>query len=113
MTSATRSDTQSATRERIDVRDIAGGAELRVRVMPRAARDGVGGVRQGALVVRLTAPPVEGAANAALARVLGKLLGVPPSAIDLARGSRGRDKVLRIGGRTAAEVTASLALHLG
>jgi uncharacterized protein YggU (UPF0235/DUF167 family) len=91
-----------AVHETIDVRDISGGAELRVRVMPRAARD-----------VRLTAPPVEGAANAALARVLGKLLGVPPSAVDLARGSRGRDKVLRIVGRTAAEVTAALMLHLG
>lgn len=102
-----------AVHETIDVRDISGGAELRVRVMPRAARDGLGGVRQGALVVRLTAPPVEGAANAALARVLGKLLGVPPSAVDLARGSRGRDKVLRIVGRTAAEVTAALMLHLG
>jgi uncharacterized protein len=53
---------------------------LRVRVQPRASRDALAGEREGALVVRLTAPPVEGAANEALARFLGRTLGVAPSA---------------------------------
>ena len=65
----------------LDLRDGEGGITLRVRVQPRASRDALGGEREGALVVRLTAPPVEGAANEALARFLGKALGVAPSAV--------------------------------
>jgi uncharacterized protein (TIGR00251 family) len=79
-----------------------------VRVQPRAARDGVGGVREGALVVRLTAPPVDGKANAALARFLGRLLGVAPTAIEVVRGATGRDKVVRVAGLTPAHVRAMI-----
>lgn len=82
---------------------------LKVRVQPRAAGDALGGVRAGALVVRLSAPPVDGRANAALARFLGRVLAVPPSAITLLRGATGRDKVLRIAGTDAATVRARLA----
>lgn len=96
----------------VDVRDTAGGALLRLRVMPRSPRDAIAGVRDGALLVRLTAPPVDGAANTALLRVLAKALGVPPSAIELARGSKGRDKLVCIAGRTAAEVDAALATRI-
>ena len=71
---------------------------LRVRVQPRASRDALGGEREGPCVVRLTAPPVEGAANRALARLLGRALGVAPSAVadrERRRGpqqARGRDR---------------------
>jgi uncharacterized protein len=81
---------------------------LRVRVQPRSAADALGGVRDGALVVRLTAPPIEGKANAALARVLGRALRVPPSAIEVVRGATGRDKQVRIAGLTSAAVRAWL-----
>lgn len=81
---------------------------LRVRVQPRASRDGLGGVRAGALVVRLTAPPVEGAANAALLKLLGKALGLPPSALQLLRGQSGRDKLVLARGLDAAAVRAAL-----
>jgi uncharacterized protein YggU (UPF0235/DUF167 family) len=60
-------------------------------------------------VVRLNAPPVDGRANEALARFLGRVLGVPPSSIALVRGASGRDKVLRIAGADAATVRARLA----
>ena len=53
------------------MREAAGAVTVRVRVQPRASRDALGGLRAGSLVVRLTAPPVEGEANAALARFLG------------------------------------------
>jgi uncharacterized protein (TIGR00251 family) len=82
---------------------------LKVRVQPRASADALGGVRGGALVVRLNAPPVDGRANEALARFLGRVLGVPPSSIALVRGASGRDKVLRIAGADAATVRARLA----
>jgi uncharacterized protein (TIGR00251 family) len=91
------------------VRDVAGGATLCVRVSPRAARDEVAGERDGALVVRLTAPPVEGQANAALVRFLARRLGVAPSTVSVARGAKGRDKVLLVAGARADDVRASLA----
>lgn len=92
-----------------DLREGDDGVTLRVRVKPRASRDGLGGERAGALVVRLTAPPVEGEANAALGRFLGKLLGVAPSAVRLLRGATGREKLVRIEGLTADAVRHRLA----
>jgi uncharacterized protein (TIGR00251 family) len=80
---------------------------LRVRVQPRASRDAIAGERAGALLVRLTAPPVEGAANAALLRLVARALGVPPSSIEILRGATGRDKLLRIAG-VAADAVARL-----
>jgi uncharacterized protein (TIGR00251 family) len=73
-----------------------------VRVVPRAGQDGIAGERQGALVVRLSAAPVDGQANQALVRVLGKALGVPPSSLTILRGAAGRDKVVRIAGLAAS-----------
>jgi uncharacterized protein len=82
---------------------------LKVRVQPRASADALAGVRAGALVVRLCAPPVGGRANEALARFLGRVLHVAPSAITLVRGASGRDKLVRIAGADAATVRARLA----
>lgn len=65
-----------------------------VRVVPRAARNGVAGVRDGALVVRVTAPPVEGAANAALVEVLAEALGVAKGEIAVERGRAARRKLV-------------------
>jgi uncharacterized protein len=77
-----------------------------VRVRPRSARDLVEGERQGALLVRLSAAPVDGKANEALVRVLGKALGVPPTSIAILRGAGARDKVVRIAGLAAAALRA-------
>lgn len=79
-----------------------------MRVLPRASREGLAGLRQGALVVRLTAPPVEGAANAALLRLLGKVLGLAPSALELLRGQTGREKLVLARGLGAASARAAL-----
>jgi uncharacterized protein (TIGR00251 family) len=81
---------------------------LRVRVQPRASRDALGGERDGALVVRLTAPPVDGAANKALLRFLARALGVAPSALQIARGAKGRDKQVRVAGLDAAGLRVRL-----
>jgi hypothetical protein len=91
---------------------VAGGFTLRVRVKPRASRDGVDGVREGALVVRLTAPPVEGEANAALGRVLGRALDIAPSAVRILRGASGRDKLIAVAGVSAAGARARLEAAL-
>jgi hypothetical protein len=87
----------------LDLRDTADGLTLRVRVPPRASKDALCGEREGALLVRLTAPPVEGRANDALARVLGRALGVAPSSVRVLRGETGRDKLVAVAG-LAAEV---------
>ena len=92
----------------LDLRTAGDGLTLRVRVQPRASRDALGGERDGALVVRLTAPPVEGAANEALARFLGKTLGVAPSAVRVLRGASGRDKVVSVAGLDAAKARERL-----
>jgi uncharacterized protein len=81
---------------------------LKVRVQPRSAAEAFGGIRGGALVVRLTAPQVEGRANEALLRFLGRALEVPPSALEVVRGATGRDKLVRVAGLTASTVRTRL-----
>ena len=93
----------------LDLRDAKGGVTLRVRVQPRASRDALAGEREGALVVRLTAPPVEGAANEALSRFLGKALGVAPSAVRVVSGTTGRNKVVSVAGLDAATARERLS----
>ena len=92
----------------LDLRESEDGVTLKVRVQPRASRDALGGERAGALVVRLTAPPVEGAANEALVRFLGKALAVAPSAVRIVGGATGRNKVVAVAGLDAAAVRARL-----
>jgi uncharacterized protein (TIGR00251 family) len=92
----------------LDLREADGGVTLRVRVQPRASREELLGERAGALVVRLTAAPVDGEANAALVRFLARRLRLPPSALRLTRGAGSRDKLLRVNGVTAAAVRSSL-----
>jgi uncharacterized protein (TIGR00251 family) len=90
------------------VRAHDGGVTFRVRVIPRASSEGIGGERGGALVVRLTAPPVEGAGNRALQRFLAKALGVPGFAVKLLRGMSGREKVVRVEGVSIEEIWSLL-----
>ncbi|MBI2186338.1 MAG: DUF167 domain-containing protein [Acidobacteria bacterium] len=88
--------------------EVPGGVIVSVRVIPRAGRSGLAGTRDGALLVRLTAPPVEGAANAELVEVLAKALGVPKRAVAIVSGERGRLKRVRVDGVTADMVNSKL-----
>jgi len=83
---------------------------LDVRVIPRASRPGLGGMRDGALLVRLSAPPVEGAANAQLIQVLAKALDVPKRHVTIVAGERGRVKRVKVEGMTAEHVAKRLKL---
>lgn len=80
------------------VRADAGGVVLRVHVRPRASRPGVGGFHGAALAVRLSAAPVEGAANRELVRILARALGVAPRAVSIEAGAHGREKRVRVAG---------------
>lgn len=82
---------------------------MAVRVQPRASRDQLVGWRGETLALRVTAPPVGGAANRAVAALLAAELGVPPSAVSIVRGDRGRDKLVRVAGLSRQQVQARLA----
>ena len=79
-----------------------------VHVTPRAARDEIAGWVAGELAVRVTAPPDEGRANATACRLLAKALGVPKTAVSVARGARSRHKLLGVAGLDAEEVAKTL-----
>jgi uncharacterized protein (TIGR00251 family) len=87
---------------------MAGPVRLEVRVIPRAKRTEIAGRRGGALLVRLAAPPVDGAANEALRAFLAERLGVPQRQIAIVRGATSRDKTLAIEGIGAAAIEAAL-----
>jgi hypothetical protein len=79
-----------------------------VRVQPRARRDEIAGERDGRLVVRVTAPPVDGKANAALRKLLAKRLGVPPGSVTVVRGEGSRDKLVEVDGLDDAVLRRTL-----
>jgi hypothetical protein len=83
---------------------------LRLRIQPRASREEVAGVAGDAIRVRLTAPPVDGAANEALVRFLAGRLRVPRSAIELVAGKTGRAKLVAVTGISAAETAERLGV---
>jgi hypothetical protein len=79
-----------------------GAVLVDVHVMPNAAKTQIQGLHDGALRVRLHAPPVDGKANLALQAWLAETLGIPKSAVELLRGATARRKQLRVDARHAA-----------
>lgn len=77
---------------------------LDVRVIPRAAKSQIAGRRDNALLIRLNAPPVDGAANAELIEVFAEALGIPRRNIEIVSGHRSRTKRVRITGVTSADL---------
>jgi uncharacterized protein (TIGR00251 family) len=83
-------------------------AEARIRLQPRGRRDEVVGERAGAIVIRVTAPPVDGRANAALCAFVARAANVAPSRVSVVRGQTSRDKVVRVEGVTHDALQAAL-----
>ena len=92
----------------LEIADVSGGVVIDVRVIPRAARSGVAGLRGGALLIRLTAPPVEGAANAELIEVVAAAAGVARKAVSLVSGGHSRQKRVQVLGITREAALARL-----
>ncbi len=86
------------------------GVVIYVRVIPRSSRDQVSGVREGRLVVKLTAPPVDGKANKGLVKILAKTLQVAASAITIQRGVSSREKTLVVQGTDVETARAALGI---
>lgn len=78
------------------IRDTDQGVEFNVRVQPRSAKNGFAGIYGDALKIKLTAPPVEGAANQMCIAFLAKSLGVAKSTVEIVSGHTGRSKRIRI-----------------
>lgn len=87
------------------------GVILTIRVIPRAGRAGPAGARGGAILIRLNAPPVEGAANAELVELLAARLDVPKRRITIVAGERSRQKRVRVDGITADTARERLAVQ--
>ena len=90
----------------VEIKSTPHGVSFHVRVAPRASRNAIDGEFQGALKVRLTAPPVDDRANEALRRFLASRLHVSPSAITIISGAKNRTKLVSIAGVTEAEAAA-------
>jgi uncharacterized protein (TIGR00251 family) len=85
-------------------------ADLAVRLQPRARRDEIVGERDGRVVVRVTAPPVDGKANDALCRLIAKAAGVAPSRVAVVKGHTAREKVVRVEGIDGERLRAALGV---
>lgn len=80
-------------------------------MIPRASTSGIAGTRDGALLVRLNSPPVEGAANSELIQLISDALGVPKRSIAIVSGQRSRLKRIRVEGVTEEDVNAKFKMQ--
>jgi uncharacterized protein (TIGR00251 family) len=93
----------------IEIASTITGVVLKVHAQPRASRDAIAGEHNGALKVAVTAPPVDGKANAAIIKLLAKQFDVPKSAVEITAGHAGRDKRVAIDGVTVDQARMALA----
>jgi uncharacterized protein (TIGR00251 family) len=92
--------------------DKSGSVALTVYVQPKASRDAVAGLHGDAVKVCITAPPVEGKANAAVTRLLAKMFGLPKSAVALHRGHQSRTKKFLLQGLSLTDAQKVLEKYL-
>ena len=92
---------------RLQIKDST--LRFQVHVKPRAARSGVLGVREGRLDVAVSAPPVEGKANAELVQILSRKLELPRRAITIVSGQTGRQKWVSVEGISQSDLLTRLA----
>jgi uncharacterized protein (TIGR00251 family) len=90
-----------------------GGAAFPVRIVPRAQKNEISGRQGDAIKIRLTAPPIEGAANEALVDFLAETLQVRKNQIEILTGHASRDKIVCVVGLMPREVEERLAEYLG
>jgi uncharacterized protein (TIGR00251 family) len=93
----------------LSFRSVQAGVRLDIRVVPRASRDVIDGVRGGRLVVRVTAPPVDEAANDAVVRLLAETLGVSRRSVRIVSGASARNKTVEIAGADERALRARLS----
>ncbi len=82
----------------LQIHEITGGLEVRLHVQPRAKRCEISGIHNGALKLKVTAPPVDDAANRAILEYFSSLLGISKSSLQIVSGLKSRDKTLQVKG---------------
>jgi uncharacterized protein (TIGR00251 family) len=82
----------------LQIRETAAGLEVRIHVQPRARRNELAGIHNGALKLKVLAPPVDDAANRAIIEFFSSLLDISKSSIRIISGQKSRDKTLLIQG---------------
>jgi uncharacterized protein (TIGR00251 family) len=92
------------------LRETPEGVSLAVKVIPRAGVTKIAGTREGRLLIRLAAAPVEGAANGALIAFLSGILKVPARQITVSAGAQSRNKLVMIVGMTVARAASAILL---
>ena len=90
------------------IRIQEGVVRLAVKVQPRASKNEIGEVLGDELKIKVTAPPVDSAANEALVRFLAEKLDCPPRSVQLVRGQTSRHKIVLVQGISAADAIARL-----
>ncbi|MEP6903679.1 MAG: DUF167 domain-containing protein [Actinomycetota bacterium] len=88
----------------IQLTEKDGSITFAVRVLPKSSRSEIVGEINGALKIKLNAPPVDGAANAELIKLLAKRLGVAKSAVEILSGHASRQKQIRVSGVNQTDV---------
>jgi uncharacterized protein (TIGR00251 family) len=84
--------------------------EIAIRLQPRSRREEIAGERDGVLLVRVTAPPVDGKANAALCRLIAKRARVGVRSVSIIRGAGAREKLVRVEGIGLAALRDALGV---
>ena len=97
----------------LEITATATGLRVGLRVVPRASRTSVEGVRAGRVLIRVTAPPVDSAANEAVVAILAAALDLPRRAIRIVAGTSGRNKTVEISGLPEAQLRARLFREAG
>jgi uncharacterized protein (TIGR00251 family) len=85
-------------------------SRIAVRVQPRRSRDEIVGEREGGIIVRVGAAPVDGKANDAVCKLVARRAGVPRTSVSVVRGQRSRDKQLLVEGVSEAELRQALGV---
>ena len=93
----------------IEASERDGCLTFKVQVVPRASRSEIAGEHNGALRVRIAAPPVDGAANEELVRLLARAFGVKRNAVEIVGGRASRTKQIRIAGLANSALQKALA----
>lgn len=94
----------------MNIQEYPDGVTIKVRVQPRAAKNEVSGLFGDAVRLRLTAPPVDGAANAACIEFLSGLFKIPKQQIEIISGFTGRNKIIKLYGIKREEVAPRLGI---
>ena len=92
----------------VQLRESKKGLTFDIQVIPHASRSEIAGVQEGALKIKVTAPPVEGAANEACIKLLAKELGLKKSQMEISSGAKSRKKTVLVKDISKAELETKI-----